>query len=151
MTTILSSPQAPLKATVSGSFQRYMDQVRDAVYELTDLGILVQSPTDPRVVAQVEEFIFVASDHLRAIPLVQGLHLAAIARSDFLWLVDPDGYVGLSAALEIGYAAANSVPVFSLCAPKDQTLCHFVSVVPKMSDVPMLLAHPPANGLAPAS
>jgi hypothetical protein len=122
-----------------------MDQVRDAVYELTDLGILVQSPTDPRVVAQVEEFIFVASDHLRAIPLVQGLHLAAITRSDFLWLVDPEGYVGLSAALEIGYAAANSVPVFSLYAPQDQTLRHFVTVVAKMSDVPPLLRTRPLS------
>lgn len=116
-----------------------MDQVRDAVYELTALGISVQSPTDPRVVDQIDEFIFVASDHLRSVPTVQRLHLAAISRSDFLWLVAPDGYVGLSASLEIGYAAACSVPVFALHAPLDQTVTHFVTVVPKLADVPLLL------------
>jgi hypothetical protein len=67
-----------LNVTVSGSFRRAMSAVQDAVYRLTDAGALVLSPADPRVVDEFGEFLFVASDRVRAIRLVQSRHLAAI-------------------------------------------------------------------------
>jgi nucleoside 2-deoxyribosyltransferase len=106
-----------------------MDAVREAVYGLTDLGVVVLSPADPRVVDQFGEFLFVASDRLRTIRLVQQRHLAAIEASDFLWLVDPDGYVGTSASMEIGYAVAVETPVFATTPPNDLTLRNYVQVV----------------------
>src|SRR6266545_2562945 len=77
-------------ATVSGSFRRAMRQVQEAVYALTDLGVMVLSPADPRVVDELGAFLFVASDRLRIVRLVQQRHLQAISMSDFLWLVAPD-------------------------------------------------------------
>jgi hypothetical protein len=118
-----------LAATVSGSFRRSMRQVQEAVYALTDNGVRVLSPADPRVVDELGSFLFVASDRLRSVKLVQQRHLEAIAGSDFLWLVCPEGYVGLSAAMEVGFAAAVAVPVFSDTAPADLTLRQFVTVV----------------------
>lgn len=133
-----------LNATVSGSFRRGMPQVRDAVFELTDLGINVLSPADPRIVDQYGEFVFVASDRLRSINLVQRRHLAAIQASDFLWLVDPEGYVGISSSLEIGYATCAGTPVFASEVPTDLTLRHFVRVVSKISEVvPLLVSETP--------
>ena len=123
-----------LRATVSGSFRKGMPLIRDAVYELMDLGVEVLSPSDPRVVDQYGEFVFVASDRLRSIDLVQKRHLAAIESSDFLWLVDPEGYVGTSASLEIGFAIAVGTPVFASAVPTDLTLRHFVQYVPKIAD-----------------
>ena len=106
-----------------------MREVQEAVYALTDMGVEVLSPRDPRVVGQIGEFLFVASDRLWSIRRVQERHLAAIAASDFLWLVAPDGYVGTSAAYELGYARAKGVEVFCKNAPADTTLQEFVSVV----------------------
>src|SRR4051794_25445033 len=57
---------ATLFATVSGSFRRSMRGVQEAVFAFTDAGVRVLSPADPRVVAQLGDFLFVASDHLRA-------------------------------------------------------------------------------------
>src|SRR2546421_8220573 len=91
-------------ATVSGSFRRAMAAVTDAVYALTDAGVRVLSPADPRIVDQFGDFVFVASDRARAIRLVQTRHLAAIDASDFVWLVAPEGYIGQSAAMELGFA-----------------------------------------------
>jgi hypothetical protein len=128
-----SGPQAAqgvVLATVSGSFRRSMTAVQEAVYALTDAGARVLSPADPRVVDQLGDFLFVASDRLRAIRPVQNRHLAAIAASDFLWVVAPDGYVGLSAAMEVGYAVASGVPICGLEAPADLTLRQYVEVVP---------------------
>src|SRR5436305_1073674 len=99
-----------LRATVSGSFHRHMPAIEAAVGELWAKGVEVLSPANPQVVDFRGEFLFVASDRLRSIKLVQDRHLEAIGQSDFVWLVCPDGYTGPSACLEIGYARCAGVP-----------------------------------------
>jgi hypothetical protein len=122
-----------LKVTVSGSFRRHMTAIHQAVTELREFGFDVLSPSDPRVVDQIGEFIFVASDKVRSIKMVEDRHLECIRASDFLWLVAPDGYVGQSASMELGYAAAVGVPIFCEHLPTDGTLQKYVQVVPSIS------------------
>lgn len=121
------------KATVSGSFHRHMDAITKAVYQLHALGVRVLSPADPRVVASEGEFLFVASDPTRSVRLVQDRHLESIRCANFLWLVCPDGYVGQSAAMEIGFAAGAGVRIFATHAPADLTLREYVKIVPSIS------------------
>jgi hypothetical protein len=123
-----------LTATVSGSFHRHMEVITSAVRELATLSVRVLSPADPRVVAAQGEFLFVASDRVRSVRLVQDRHLDSIRASDFLWLVCPDGYVGQSASMEIGAAATTGVPIFTTRAPLDLTLREYVTVVPTLSE-----------------
>lgn len=118
-----------VKVTVSGSFHRAMGAVQEVVQDFADRGSFVLSPADPRVVDEFGDFIFVASDRVRRIRTVQGRHFASIAASDLLWLVAPDGYVGLSAAMEIGFAASRGIPVFSDEVPSDLTVRQWVEVV----------------------
>lgn len=115
-----------LTATVSGSFHRFMPEVERAVHELAARGVRVLSPAYPKVVDHIGEFLFVASDRVRSIRLVQDRHLDSIEASDFLWLVCPGGYVGQSASMELGFAVANDVPVFSTDLPSDLTLRQYV-------------------------
>jgi hypothetical protein len=118
-----------LFATVSGSFKRHLGAVQDAVNALADSGAVVLSPADPKIVDAFGDFVFVNSDLRRSIKGVQSRHLEAIRRSDFLWLVCPDGYVGQSAAMEIGFAAACGTPIFSDGVPLDWTLRQYVTPV----------------------
>jgi hypothetical protein len=106
-----------------------MGAIEDAVYALTDAGVRVLSPADPRVVDQFGDFLFVASDRVRAIKLVQSRHLAAIAASDFVWVVAPEGYIGQSGAMEIGYATAVGTPVYCSEVPIDLTLRQYVTTL----------------------
>ena len=122
-----------LTATVSGSFHRHMEAITKAVNELASLSVRVLSPADPRIVAFQGEFLFVASDPVRSVRLVQDRHLESIRAADFLWLVCPDGYVGQSASMEIGYAAAVGVPMFATRAPVDLTLRQYVRIVPTLA------------------
>ena len=46
----------------------------------------------------------------------------------------PDGYVGLSAAMEIGFATAQKCPVFSRTAPQDIAVQGLVRVMPSVYD-----------------
>lgn len=123
-----------LNAAVSGSFHRHMGAITAAVHELASMGVRVLSPADPRVVAAQGEFLFVASDRVRSVRLVQDRHLESIRAANFLWLVCPDGYVGQSASMEVGFAAAARVPIFATRSPLDLTLREYVSVVPSLSD-----------------
>ena len=94
----------------------------------------VYSLADPRVVGAQGEFLFVASDRVRSVRLVQDRHLDSIRAADFLWLVCPDGYVGQSASMEIGFAAGAGIPIFALRGPLDLTLREYVTVVPSLSE-----------------
>jgi hypothetical protein len=122
-----------LNATVSGSFHRHMEAITGAVHELAALSVRVLSPADPRIVGQQGEFLFVASDPVRSVKLVQDRHLETIRAADFLWLVCPDGYVGQSASQEIGYAICARVPILATQAPADLTLSQYVKVVPTLA------------------
>lgn len=117
------------QAAVSGSFRRHLSAVQAAVEALRDQGVAVLSPADPHVVDAFGDFVFVSSDRRRSIKGVQSRHLEAIAHSDFLWLVCPDGYVGPSAAMEVGFAVSARVPIYSDVAPSDWTLRQFVTPV----------------------
>ena len=121
-----------LKATVSGSFHRHMQAIYEAVGTLREAGVDVLSPSDPRVVDHIGDFLFVASDKLRSIKLVQDRHLLAIRASAFLWVICPDGYTGPSVSMEIGAACACGVPIFSESQPADATLKAYVTCVPSI-------------------
>jgi len=123
-----------LTATVSGSFHRHMEAITRAVHELAALSVRVLSPADPRIVAFQGEFLFVASDPVRSVRLVQDRHLETIRAANFLWLVCPDGYVGQSASMEIGYAVREGVPIYAAHAPTDLTLRQYVKVVPSLAE-----------------
>lgn len=123
-----------LTAAVSGSFHRHMGAITSAVHELATLGVRVLSPADPRIVDAHGEFLFVASDRVRSIRLVQDRHMDCIRAADFLWLICPDGYVGVSAAMEIEAATNAGVPVFATHVPSDLTLREYVTVVSGLSE-----------------
>lgn len=123
-----------LKATVSGSFHRHMAGIYEAVGSLREAGLDVLSPSDPRVVDHLGDFLFVASDKLRSVKLVQDRHLHAIRASDFLWVVCPDGYTGPSVSMEIGAAFACGVPVFCSSPAVDITLGAYVKRVAGLRD-----------------
>ena len=132
-----------LNATVSGSFHRHMGAITAAVHELAALSVRVLSPADPRIVAYQGEFLFVASDPIRSVRLVQDRHLESIRAADFLWLVCPDGHVGQSASMEIGYAAAIGVPILATQAPSDLTLRQYVKTVPSLATAVRMIAASP--------
>jgi len=132
-----------LAVAVSGSFHRHMAAITSAVHELAARSVRVLSPADPRVVAAQGEFLFVASDSVRSVRLVQDRHLESIRAADFLWLICPDGYVGQSASMEIGFAAAAGVPVFATHAPSDLTLRQYVTVVPSLAEALRRIATSP--------
>lgn len=92
--------------TLSGSFRKHLDYILKIRKELVDNGVEVLSPrfTEPKNPG--EEFV-VFSGEEGMLPLeLERHHLDAIDQSDAVIICDPEGYVGASALIEIGYAQA---------------------------------------------
>lgn len=129
----MSHPRC-LRATVSGSFHRFIREVQESVIELEDLGVEVLSPAEPVIVGADGPFLYVASDLVRNMRLIQERHNECIMGSDLLWLVCPGGYMGLSATFELAVAWMAAVPVYGTTAPVDVTLRMYVNVVASIAD-----------------
>lgn len=121
------SPRLPV--VLSGSYRKDFEGLRRAYEELLDLGCDILSPSNVLAVNEVDGFVYMKGEEVQNPDAIEARHLDSIQRSSFVWLHAPDGYVGPTAALEIGFARAVGVPVYGRQAPKDKILRSFVRVV----------------------
>lgn len=115
--------------TISGSFQKALNQIKNDIISFQELGCNVLSPRMFLNSRNEEGFVVLDSDGNRRPAAIHGRHLVSIKQSVLLWVRLVDGYVGLSTALEIGYAKAVGVPVFSSEPALDNGLNRFLTVV----------------------
>ena len=123
----------PPRAGLCGSYTRDREGLFRAYDELVVTGCQVLSP---RRIQFDDDPVFVrnaAEQGMSPLEIETG-HLLAICQADFVMIYAPDGYVGLSAAMEIGFATAQECPVFSRTAPQDIALRGLVKVVPSVYD-----------------
>lgn len=95
--------------TISGSFRKHLDYILKIKTELESTGAKVLSPrsTEPKNPGEKFEKFVVFSGEEGLSPLaLERHHLKSITESDALIVCDPEGYVGASALLEIGFANA---------------------------------------------
>jgi len=123
--------------TVCGSFNRHIKQVKLAGEELFDCGAIVLSPRRPIVVDRelAPGFLLLDSDRKlrgRTIKQIENSHLAAIKMSDFVVLVCPRGYLGLSVAGEMCVARAFDIPLYAMDPPVDDKLGYWTHHVPNL-------------------
>lgn len=102
-----------MQCTISGSFRKFYQEICRAYDIFEKNGICVLSPRRSKVINPKDEFVRLESDQDLPAKAIEDRHLEAIAKSDFLYLVSPDGYLGKSASFEVGYAQASKVPVYS--------------------------------------
>jgi len=120
---------AKVTCTISGSYRRFLEEVAAKMRECSENTIEVLSPASTDVRKETDGFVYLKGDEGEA-EEIEGKHLDFISRSDFLYVVNPDGYIGPSATLEIGYAVAKAVPVFCSDKPTETVLNFFVEAEP---------------------
>lgn len=117
------------EVVLSGSFRRDIEGLQRIHQELSDLGFNVLSPSEVAPSREVDGFVFMKGEEAETPERIERKHLEAIQRATFVWLHAPEGYVGLSAALEVGFAHAQGIPVFCRTPLSDITLSRFVQNV----------------------
>jgi NTP pyrophosphatase (non-canonical NTP hydrolase) len=87
------------------------------------------SPASLDFVDEIDGFVFTDGETHDSPAAIEARHVAAIRLADFVWLHAPGGYVGPSAALELGIAHSLDIPVYAAERPSDRALAQFVTEV----------------------
>lgn len=111
-----------LKVTLSGSFRKHLGEIVKIIAEFSELDVEILSPAFTTPKNPDDEFVLFFGEDSEDPKILEANHLNAIEKSDFLYLVNPGGYLGKSANLELGYALAFGKPIFSLEPIDDVTL-----------------------------
>ena len=120
---------------ISGSYRKDFEALKRTYEEFRDLGCDVLSPSSVTSVSEEDGFVYMKGEETETPTAIEERHLNAIQKANFVWLHAPNGYVGPTSALEIGFAHAAGVPVFATEAPSEQVFRSFVQVVPSPIDV----------------
>lgn len=118
-----------LSIVVSGSFRRSFDGISETVRVFESLGVEVLSPKASKVINPGEEFAVLETDDTNDPQTLEQRHLDAITAADALYLYDPEGYIGDSSKMELGWAVALGKPVFCKELVADSTLKFFCGSV----------------------
>jgi NTP pyrophosphatase (non-canonical NTP hydrolase) len=129
------SPGANCEVVISGSYRKDFESLRQTFEEFRDLGCKILSPSNVSIVSEQDGFVYMKGEETETPANIEDRHLSAIQKANFVWLHTPEGYVGPSAALEVGFAHAAGVPVYAKELPSDKILQSFVQVVTSPGDV----------------
>ena len=104
----------PLKTVISGSYRKHLNEIVELKHDLESHGVFVLSPSGNIPINRGEEFILLDTDPIHDHRILQDSVFAKIRCSSFLVVANVDGYLGKAAALEIGYAIAQGIQIFTL-------------------------------------
>lgn len=114
---------------VSGSFRRFFPEIKETILAFESLGITVLSPYASEVINPNDEFVILKTDETRDPKTLEQNHLDAIRKADALYLCNPEGYLGNSSVMELGWAMALGKTIFCKEPVADATLRLFAGEV----------------------
>jgi len=115
-----------MKTTISGSFRKHLKEITQVIEEFEKYEVKVLSPAHTSPKNPGDEFVLFDGETTEDPKELEELHLKGIKNSDFLYVVNPGGYIGNSATMEIGYALALNIPIYALEEPEEFILKLFV-------------------------
>lgn len=128
-------PSRGTSVVLCGTYRKDPEGLRRTFERLTDTGFSVLSPSNPFIETEEHGFVYMQQETMQTPDKIENRHLDAIQHADFIWFFAPDGYVGPTGALEVGFARASGIPVYTDTILKDLTIKNFVEVVESPSAV----------------
>ncbi len=110
-----------MKSVVICGSSRFSSEIREFAKNLKDLGIIVYEPHLYRASGGIWSDI---SDFDKAF-VASGLthdHFYKIRMADIVYVVNKDGYSGVSTSMEIAYAVALNKPIYAF-SDQDEEMC----------------------------
>ncbi len=137
-----------LSIVVIGSYRRDFVALMQLCRRLEERGhVVVHPPSSARITGDTNGFVRLSTDPSDRVADVQEQVFRLIDQADLVVLCCPDGRVGSSAALEVGYALSSDVAVVPTEQPLDETLRALLEGVPARTR--MLLGLSPLSGSRP--
>jgi hypothetical protein len=145
-------------STVSliGSFKQHYNSIKEALAIFQGAGLRVYSPRGNTILEEGIPFVRFENDPEEwSDEKVQSIALHRIMRSDFVFVVAPDGYIGKTTSYEIGRIIEKSKPIYFSNRPEDLPIhvpdshvCEPLYISKKIKEgafVPKALYHEPLN------
>jgi len=124
-----------MKLVIIGSLRKFYRDVMDTAVIFRKNGYTVLFPKHSKAIETNTNFALFESDISCHVKEIEDSLLEKIKLSDFVYLVNPGGYIGISATFEIGYANAVRTPVYALERPKDTTIPFYIKAVLKPDEL----------------
>lgn len=107
--------KAKFRCVLHGSFRKHFDEIRRVHKLFTEAGIEVLAPAFSEIRYFEDGFAVLESDKekdQRMIELLYLHHLKRLGENGFSYFVNSEGYIGKSAAYELGIAHISNIPCF---------------------------------------
>jgi hypothetical protein len=121
------------KCVIVGSFRKHYTEIINIIDEFREDGIEVLSPKKSWIVEELKGFVILASDkdenEESEVKYIESKVLSNIDNASFIYLCNPSGYIGVSAAFEIGYAISVKKQIFASALPNDGMIAKFITAV----------------------
>ena len=103
----------PLSVSLIGSLRQHYADIRKAARIFTSAGMTVKSPPSSRIIDPQRDYVRFDADPPEATDLeIQARTFKNIFSSDFVYVVDPGGYIGQMTAYELGRITERGMPVY---------------------------------------
>lgn len=118
-----------IETVISGSFRKHLRQIIQLKHLLEEAGVTVLSPQGSSAINPTEEFIYLDSDPIEHPELLQSSVFAKMRRSTFLVVANIEGYLGKATILEIGYAIALGIKIYTLEPVSDPNIAPYCTAI----------------------
>ena len=116
---------------VIGSYRENLAGLLAFTKSLSDLGLrILHPPPQARSIGEDSGFVRLDCDRWQDKGRVQQYVFSLIEESDAVILYSPSGRIGISAALEIGYAFRSNKRILSTTPPQDLTIRALIGYEP---------------------
>lgn len=105
--------------TISGSFRKHLDYIRELKEYFASNNIQVLSPRFTETKKPNEEFVVFDGEEGTTPIELERYHLNTILNADALVVCNPNGYVGASALIEIGFAHSHGKRIIFTEVPEE--------------------------------
>ena len=103
-----------LNSVIIGSFRKHLKEILALKEQLEQYNVRVLSPIDSVILDPNDEFIVFASDPVSDPKILQDSVFVKIRNSAFIVVANIGGYLGQATIMEIGYAIAYGIPIYTL-------------------------------------
>lgn len=123
----IKKPDEKTKIVIAGSYRKYLKEVCEIKNKLEQQGNIVLEPACKKVINEGSEFIVMEGDTASApteedMKKIEDKFLNSIRESDYVYLVNINGYIGASSNFEIGFARGLGKKIICLEEPSDYGL-----------------------------
>jgi len=120
-TCVDASTKEP-SVVIIGSYRKFYPNIYEKIESFEKLGIKVLKPPKSRIINPGSEYCRFESDMDKSMNELEHEFLEAIRMATFVYVVNPNGYIGLSSSFEIGFSYSLRKDIYCMEKPIDPML-----------------------------